>query len=217
MVDILEAVERGIGKVYTFLDFTGPIKYRAITRREHEEATYEALRSCDDDEIAKILVDYSLARYVPGTDLTTAQYISLRKYQFDLMCNIAHVATKDFQDEDYTVETLEASFVDVIGLAEKVLEASIAPKEEIVKLLKTGSGKLLASIIFKLNVPLVDEAWKMTKLQLNFLINGKLMEVQPGTVPAEEKGKVRITNEMLNENPENVRKQLRAMFGGSKR
>jgi len=214
MVNLVKAIEKGISEKYSFFDpsLDEPIFFRAITRREYENAVTSALLMCDDKKIIETIVKWSMQdkKALDNLELTKNQYIIMREYQFNLMLQICYEGLKDFQPDDFSIKTLEDSYIDVRGLSISILENSIASKEQMAEVIKSPDGKLLATIVFTLNTPLTDEAWKLTDLQLDFLVSSYIDKHHP-----EEKG-VKITSEMINQDPQRYRDELVAMFGRRK-
>ncbi|MBD3352111.1 MAG: hypothetical protein GF364_11545 [Candidatus Lokiarchaeota archaeon] len=102
-------------------------------------------------------------------------------------------AMKDFQPNKFSQPDYEREFFDefddwvqdrpkgyylvrkmkfVHNIAEDVRKMTNAPTDELVGLLRSNNGKLLASLVFRRHVPLVNEAWKLTPLQEYFMYYG---------------------------------------------
>jgi len=210
LVNIVEAVQKGMSGTYVFHDpsFSEPIKYRAITRYEHETAKIEAMRYCSKP-VMEFLSDQSALSMQPiaTKELAEAEILEYREYLFTMMVGIVYHGTKDFQPEDYSEDTIKDSFMDVLGIAKEILEKSIRPNEEIVALVNSGEGQNLLAIHYVLNVPLASEAWKLTPLQLSFLVKGEIKRSgKKATAPT-------ITQDDLDKDPEKVKEYLKSLFG----
>lgn len=201
MVDLVEAVVNGINKRYHFLDpsFDKPLTYRAITLWEHELAHQKALSGCRDISIVKVLLQKE-----SDIELNIDQLKDLRAYEFDLCLWICFYGLMDFQPYDFTIDILKKSNVDVKTLSLLILDVSVGKKEEIVEVLRNAHGTVLAYIKHVLNVPLVDELWKITPLQFEFLALNTHKREDP-------KG-VEVTKEMMEKDPQRYKEQLMAMF-----
>jgi len=212
---MVEIVERGIDNTYFFFDpsLSEPLKYRAITRSEHEEIKAEAMRIIDNPRIAKILIDWLLDREIEEEeeDLSVESYLELRKYYFEVALLTCYNGTKDFQPDNYTLDMLRSSFVDVMDLCVQILEKSMAKRKEVVEMLQTVDGTNLATIVYRLNVPITDAVWKLTPVQLLFLVEGhKYIYGTPQQ--SSDKGETKITQEDMLNNPELTKARLMALF-----
>ena len=213
MVDLVDAISRGIEARYTFLDpsFSEPIVYRAITRWEHEQAHANALSDCKNNRIVKLLVGMGWKQDVDDDGMTIEEYKELRMYQFDVLLWISYFGLRDFQSPSFSIETLKKSYVDVRALSVEIINVSIARQDEIVATLKTPGGVSLARIVHRLMIPLTNEAWKLTPLQLEYTILSRNYLDNP-----QPKG-VQVTADQMEQDPEKYKKQLKEMFSGSGR
>ena len=209
MVDIVEAVQKGMSGKYLFHDpsFSEPIFYRAITRYEHEMAKFDAMEYCSKP-VMEYLADQASFNIDPISEkeLTEDQIREYMMYMFDMLVNIVYYGTRDFQPVDYEKQTIKDSFMDVRNLALEILQVSVRKKEEVIALINTSEGKNLLGIHYHLNVPLTDEAWKLTPLQVDFLVHGKIKETKPASTAAT------ISQEDLDKDPEKVKEYLKALF-----
>ena len=215
MVDIVEAVQKGMSGKYLFHDpsFSEPIFYRAITSYEHEMAKIDAMDGCSLPVMEYMADQASLTGgSISAKELTAEEIIEYKTYLFEMMVNIVYHGTKDFQSAKYSSEIIKDSYIDVLGLAKEILQASVRKKEEVVALVNTEDGVNLLAIHYYLNVPLTSEAWKLTPLQLEFLVNGKMKmdadkrrAAAPATAPT-------ITQEELSKDPEKVKEYLKSLF-----
>jgi len=208
-MNIVEAVQKGMSGKYIFHDpsFSEPIKYRAITRYEHEMAKIDAMKGCSLITM-QYLADQASLVSKPMEELDEDGILEYRKYVFDMIVNIVYHGTKDFQGEEYTIETIKSSFMDVLELSKAILECSVRPKEEVIELVSNNEGKNLLAIHYQLNVPLVNEAWKLTPLQCDFLVNGKLKEREG----KQQAPKGTITQDDLDKDPEKFKEYLKSLF-----
>jgi hypothetical protein len=206
LVDLVDAVVNGINKKYHFFDpsLDFPLTYRAITLWEHELAHQKALSKCKDMLIVKVLMDKE-----SDVELNINQLKELRAYEFNLCLWVCFYGLMDFQADDFTIDILKKSNIDAKTLSLEILEKSVARKEEIIEVIKNNRGTIVAYIRHVLNVPLVNEAWRMTPLQFEYLI---LDSHRP-----DSRG-VEVTKEMMERDPQRYKEQLMAMFNvGSRR
>jgi hypothetical protein len=93
---------------------------------------------------------------------------------------------KDFQDEDFTKPDpvvpkgfhLVQQMKDIHKIATFILNASYQTEEVIKEIIRDGTGKNIATVVFHLNVQLAEFS-KLTKLQRDFLILSKIKDQEP--------------------------------------
>ncbi len=196
---------------YFFHDpsFSEAIPYRAITRYEHEIAKIEAMSNCSVP-VMEFMADQAALTLEPikTKELTAEEILEYQTYMFDLMVKIVYYGTRDFQKPEYSEQVIKDSYMDVLGLSQEILNASIRPKEEVIQLINSIDGKNLLTIHYNLGVPLTDAAWKLTPLQVQFLYKGKIQATAP------KKAAPTITQEELSKDPEKVKEYLKAIFNG---
>ena len=212
MVNLVDAITRGIEARYTFLDpsFSEPITYRPITMWEHEMAHQKALSGCYDREIVKLIVGVG-KKVGEEIELSAERYKELRMYQFNLMMWICYYGLKDFQPDNFSIEILKQTTINAPLLSKEILAATIGKQEEIVEVIKNSEGTRLAYIIHVLKIPLVEAAWKLTPLQMEYLVKTKRYLENPQPVG------VQVTAEEMDSDPEKYKERLKAMFGGGRR
>lgn len=214
MVNLVEAIVGGINTKYQYFDpsFSEPITYRAITRWEHEQAHANALEECQNEKVVKLLVGLGWRTITvddEDSEFSIDDYKEFRMYQFDVMLWVCYYGLKDFQPDNFSIETLKESFVDLKTLSINILDVSVATREQIVEIIENRQGRELAYIIHVLNVPLVDEAWKITPLQLKFHTTLKVSMENP-----QPKG-VEVTKDMIEKDPQRYKEYLKELFGKS--
>ena len=126
------------------------------------------MKKCDNKKVREVLYQWAYKELTGEINLELDDYIDLRKYQYDLMVNICYHGMKDFQRGNFSIETINNSFLDVIGLSSAILEKSVGTEEEVVELLESADGKVLMYTTRVLKVPITDKAWKLTPMQIKF-------------------------------------------------
>lgn len=201
---MIKHISLGTNEVFYYNYFGEQLPLRPISTFELDECFYNALAFAEN-EIAELVVKLKLRLISPKTkiELDNKKYAELQKYYNSLDYWIVFFAMKDFQDEDFTkpengfprglhfVKTMR----DVHKIAKEVLNASYQPKEVIQEIVRSSDGKVIASIVFNLNVPL-SEYSKITNLQRDFLVLSKITGGKPR--------KISMTGDVVK-----VRKQLK--------
>lgn len=94
-------------------------------------------------------------------------FIAIDKYYKELDYWIVYQSMKDFQPDDFTIDDVrKMRYVHAMSL--KILQMSSAGSRSILNVIESSEGRRLGRMIFDFNVPLTDEAWKMTPLQYQF-------------------------------------------------
>lgn len=183
----LKYIKLGINEVIYF-DYDGePLPLRPITSLEMDESFFNAL-SNTTTKIAKFVVELKLSIIKPQEviELSNEGYAALQKYHNNLDYWFVYHGMKDFRDEefrqpDFTKDNefpkgyyLIRKMNHIHKIASLILTHSNAPKEVIKEIIKTKGGKRLGTLVFYLNTPLTDQAWKLTDLQKDFLYYTKL-------------------------------------------
>jgi hypothetical protein len=179
---MIRHISLGTNEVFYYNYFGEQLPLRPITTIELDDCFYKALRFADE-EIADLVVKLKLRLIKPKTPIKidNNRYAELQKYYNSLDYWIVYFAMKDFQDEDFAKPIdgipnglhLVRKMRDIHKIAKSVLNASYQPREVIRELVMSDDGKVVASIVFNLNIPLTDYA-NMTKLQRDFLVLSKL-------------------------------------------
>lgn len=177
----MKHISLGTKEVFYYNYFGEQLPLRPITTFELDECFYNALAFAEN-EIAELVVKLKLRLISPKTKIKidNGKYAELQKYYNSLDYWIVFFAMKDFQDDDFTKPDnriprgfhLVKEMRDVHKIAKEVLNASYQPKDIIQEIVRTSDGKVIASIVFNLNVPLAEFS-KITKLQRDFLVLSK--------------------------------------------
>lgn len=177
-MDLKRALLEGSGGTELFFSpFLGrEIKFRPVTNWEMDDAMINALDGVEDDKIIKILVNYNLLKLgaKDRIEVDRKSYSELVTYRSIMDAWLCYHAIKDFE-EGVTANDLLDSSIEIHELAARVRSVSVAAPERISKFVLSMDGRLLAALHLDMNVPLVNEAWKATRLQVQF-INGAMSE-----------------------------------------
>lgn len=178
---MIKHISLGTKEVFYF-DYDGEqLPLRPISSFELDESFNNALLNAED-EIAELVVKIklSLVDLKSKIDIDNKKFANLKKFYELVDYWIVFFAMKDFQDEDFTKPDgiFPSGFNNILkmkhvhDIAKKILNFSYQPKEVIQEIVKNEEGKIIASIVFNLNVPLAEYS-KLTKLQRDFLILSK--------------------------------------------
>lgn len=122
------------------------------------------------------LKDISLTKEL--VKLPPEMFNSIDRYYKEIDYQIVYYSMKDFQPDDFTLEDVrKMRFVHDISM--DVLSMSSATDKKLVEIINSADGSRLGKIIFNFNVPITDEAWKITPLQYKFcdLVNNGVKKV----------------------------------------
>lgn len=117
------------------------------------------------------------------------KYAEFIRYYNEVDYWIVYHAMKDYQEEEFSMPDFKGEYKKdknwheryprgyylvkqmkyIHDIAKDVIYMSNRPLPQLVEILRSNSGRLLATRIFVLNTPLTNEAWKMTPLQEKFL------------------------------------------------
>ena len=187
---MMKHISLGINEKFYFNYFGEQLPLRPITTQELDKCFYNALAFADE-EIAEMVVKFKLRLIKPKTQvkIDNKKYAELQKYHDDIDYWIVFFAMKDFQDEDFTKPEngiprglhLVRKMRNLHLIARSILDASYQPKDVIQEIVRSDDGKVVASIVFNLNVPLAEFS-KLTKLQRDFLVFSKVGGGAPHTI-----------------------------------
>lgn len=180
MVDLIEAITKGID-LYSFFysKYYGPIKFRPLTNFELSLVVEESI-SKEPWEIKEFLRDMHIRHVVPQSIPREMSRELVKAY--DHMCAlVVYHAVKDFQKENWQhvhdsiplgMTLLESAdnYLEVGDMAHEVMALSTQPGEVLEAFIETEDGTRLATTTWKLDYQLVDAMWKLTDLQLTFII-----------------------------------------------
>jgi len=96
-------------------------------------------------------------------------YKDIQHFYNKIDYNIVFHSMKDFQPEDFTLHDVEKMH-SIHEIAKFIIDISNAKEELVIDEVSSVDGQRLATIIYRLNQPLVSDAWKLTPLQHKFLL-----------------------------------------------
>ena len=102
------------------------------------------------------------------TKIPPDMFIAIQDYYKEIDYWICYYSMKDFQPEDFSIDDVRKMKY-IHDLSQKILNMSSSNDKAIMEIINSIDGKLLGNIIFNFNVPITDEAWKVTPLQYRFL------------------------------------------------
>lgn len=180
---MIRHIQLGINEKF-YYDYNGEqLPLRPISSMELDQCFFNALYFTEPN-IADLVIKIKLRLIDPKTkiDVDNKKLAQILNYYNNVDYWIVYSAMKDFQDSDFTKEEKGFNYVkqmrNIHQIAQEVLRHSYQPKEVIQEIIKSDEGKLLATIIFSLNIPL-NELSKLTDLQKDFLILSKLEKNKP--------------------------------------
>lgn len=179
---MIKHISLGTSEVF-YYNYNGEqLPLRPISSFELDESFNNALIHANN-EIAELVVKLKLSLIDIKTDIKidNEKFAELKRFYELVDYWIVYQSMKDFQDEDFTKPDgkLPIGFKEVLkmsnvhDIAKKILGYSYQPKEVIQEIVKNEEGKIIASIVFNLNVPLAEFS-KLTKLQRDFLILSRM-------------------------------------------
>lgn len=193
MSDILKYIKLGTNAKEWFNYDGTPLPIRPLSSYEidqiMETIIKEGITQSTFENIYKIKLDLAKKEEVDLSNKT--KYREYLHYLNEYDYWVVYHAMKDFQPEEFSQPDFDSQFMRkyddwkenypkgyyiirsmkyVHKIAEDVIHMSSAPHKELVGILRTKSGKLLASIVYYSYTPLAHEAWKLTPLQQKFLI-----------------------------------------------
>lgn len=198
MTDLIEALKKGID-LYSFFysKYYGPIKYRPLTNLEISMVLKSSLKG-KSKEMREFIKDMRL-KLIPKKEIDISMLDDVSDVLDIMDAWIVYHAVKDFQEENWQHENdgiplgvyllrSPDSYLEVSRFAEDVMRLSTRPVDEVKSFIKTGAGEILAETTWKLGYPLTDKLWKLTNLQLSFLIESSLERTKKNVNTVEELG-----------------------------
>lgn len=169
-----------------------PLPIRPLSSYEMDQIFLTVIKEGITQSTFKALMELKMNLLDPNTqiDLNQQNYVEFAYYYHKLDYWIVYYAMKDFQDEEFCMPDYDEEFKDkyddwdinnpkgyyivkqmkfVHKIAEDIKNMTSQPPEKLIEILRNNKGDTLATRVFKLNVPLASEAWKLTPLQEKFL------------------------------------------------
>lgn len=159
----------GINIVETF-DYEGHlIKIRPLASAELDDCELKGYQYVDPG-LARLIMLIRLKKVELNSKLDKIppqMMESIDRYYREVNYWIVYHSMKQFMPDDFTVEDVRKMRY-VHDIASKILDISSGTKKQIMKIIATPEGQELAAITLRLKIPLANEAWKLTPLQLKF-------------------------------------------------
>lgn len=168
-------------KATDIFDYDGhEITIRPLSSYELDNAEKEGYKYVTSN-LAKLIMrirlkDVSLTKMLGK--IPPEMFTAINRYYKEVDYWIIYYSMKDFQPEDFSINDVrKMRYVHDIAL--KVINMSSAGDRKLVEIINTADGRRLGKIIFDFNVPITDEAWKMTPLQYKYcdLINNGVKKI----------------------------------------
>jgi len=190
--NILRHIKLGISE-RLYYDYRGEaLPLRPISSWEYDQCFSRSLKYATK-ETAEILVKtkIDLIDLKKEIDLNNELYSQFFNFYNEVDYWIVYFSMKDFQSEDFSKPDFNRQFsVDfedyesflpkgfyiikrmdfVHKISAFIMNASTRPIEVLREVIKSDSGKVLATIHYNLNVPITDKAWEITPLQSKFIV-----------------------------------------------
>jgi len=180
MVNLIEAIKKGINlHSFFYSKVYGAIKFRPLCNGEVDDVMRMSTKK-KSQEVKRLLTEVRLHRKPNDYDKSVIDEVADTLNEMNVW--IVYHAVKDFQPEEwqhvdefatplgiYMLKYPE-SYLEVSAFADEVMSFTVRPTEELTTFLKTKDGTALAEAVWKLKVPITDELWKLTDIQLSFLV-----------------------------------------------
>ena len=224
MTDILKYIKLGTN-LKEWFNYDGcPLPIRPLSTYEMDEILgkiiTEGITQKTFNSIYKI--KFNLFNPLEKVKVSQQNYLEYFKYLNIIDYWMVFHSMKDFQDEDFSKPDYSEEFRDeyddwtedtpkgfyivrkmkfVHQLAKDIQDMTSQPLAKLSQTLKNKSGKILASMVFTYHLPLVNEAWKLTPLQEDFLYygdpNGPILITDEEDLPGIKAGSMKdIANQL---------------------
>jgi len=187
VIGMLKHIQLGINEKFYFNYNGEQLPLRPISSMELDQCFFNALTYIED-EIANLVIKIKLRLLDPKTkiEIDNKKLAQVLNYYNNVNYWIVYFSMQDFQDDEFSkiINEIPEGFQiikkmrNIHKIAQEVLRYSYQPEDVIQEIIKTREGKIVASIVFNLNVPL-NELSKLTDLQKDFLILSRLEETKP--------------------------------------
>ena len=191
-MSILKYIELGTNAKEWFNYDGNPLPIRPLSSYEMDNITMKVIKEGITHSTFQQLIKLKLNLISPDEEviLDQANYVEFFKYYNEIDYWVVYNSIKDFQEESFSMPDYEEDYATkyddwkpdrpkgyyivremkhVHEIAKDVKNMTSQSPQQLVEVLRSHDGKVLASRIFLLHVPLVSEAWKMTPLQSDFL------------------------------------------------
>jgi len=224
MTDILKYIKLGTNSKEWFNYDGEALPIRPLSTYEMDEILgmiiKEGITQKTFNSIYKI--KFNLFNPLEKVKLSEQNYLEYFKYLNIIDYWMVFHSMKDFQDEDFSKPDYNKEFRDefddwteetpkgfyivrkmkfIHQLAKDIQDMTSQPLVKLSQVLKNKSGKILASMVFTYHLPLVNEAWKLTPLQEDFLYygdpNGPILITDEEDLPGIKAGSMKdIANQL---------------------
>jgi len=191
-MNILRYIELGTNAKEWFNYDGNPLPIRPLSSYEMDSIMLTIIQGGITQSTFKQLTEVKLNLLDPSEKikLDPDNYAEFFKFYNETDYWVVYHAMKDFQEESFSMPDYDKEFSDkfadwkpvnpkgyyivrqmkfVHDIAKNVKNMTSQPSSKLVEILKNRKGKVSASRVFVLNTPLVNEAWKLTPLQSEFL------------------------------------------------
>lgn len=199
-MNLRDALLRGIDHEEIFYSpFLGEkVRLRPLTKWELDDCIIEGLKSLEDDVLANMLMRFYVFQL---NDRVGVEKEDLEKL-FAFRRNVdIQICLRAIKGEELDEEVLRNSSLEISEIATIVRKMSVASKSTLRGLMSTEDGKLLATLVLDFNTPITSDAWKATRLQIQF-IDGERIE------RSTNKNTIVFNDDELNESPDARRRVL---------
>jgi hypothetical protein len=175
-----------------------------------DDAMFKALSGVASKTVVNALISMNLGilGIKDKMDIGPSDYADFVKYRREIDYYICYHAIKDFEEIDE--DDLKETSLEIHQMANKIRSMSVSTDDIVEEFIESPEGKKLASIIYRIHVPLVNEAWKATSLQVKFLKRANVPTAPATDIPQEQSAS--FVNEFstaeLNAHPEDVLKRF---------
>lgn len=176
MSDFLYYIRNGIKATDTFFYDDHSVTLRPLSSAELDDAERQAYKFADS-KLVKLVMAIRLndnVMFEQMKEIPPEMYKNIELFYKETNYWIVYYSMKDFQPLDFSIEDVRKMKY-VHEMADKIFTMTAAPRKLIQLSLANSEGKELLDIVFRCDIPLVDEAWKLTPMQKTFydLTSGK--------------------------------------------
>jgi len=178
---MLKYITLGINNKQYFNYDGNPLPIRPLSTYELDEClknAVEGIPSSIFDKVVKLKLD--IIKDI-DVNLNQRNYKEFLTYYNEIDYWTVYYSIKDFQDEEFSMPDYEQEKEHPKGyytvkkmdyvheIAKEIMGMTNKPVVQLMEILSNSKGKELATMVHRFHVPLVDEAWKLTPLQSDFL------------------------------------------------
>lgn len=168
-----------------------PLPIRPLSTYELDEILKKAVEGLSSIVFEKVVkLKLNVLDKKEEIKLDKNKYKDFLTYYNEVDYWTVYYAMKDFQSEKFSMPDYEGEFKDdfedwvgnkpkgyyivrkmkyVHKISDDIMNMTSPRMEELVSIIENDQGKILATIVHKLNTPLVSKAWELTPFQTKFL------------------------------------------------